>query len=187
MKDRLRSFLLAGALLGAAPGLARAQSPTPLSCAGKARARYMHCVDQCRDDLVAERLACRNVRPACGEACLAGREGCLDQVQAILTSGTLPDGGTLAGCAGGTDACKAAFQGARQACVDAGCPAGQTCKICEPSDQTCADCVDQAQIADFTCRDGCRDSWETNPVVMSMRASCRSGFESCIGACPPLE
>jgi len=97
----------------------------------------------------------------------------------------VPDGTELPNCSGGTDACKATFRTARQACIDASCPTGKACSYCEPSDQTCTACVDQAQVADFTCRDACYDSWNSNAVVMSLRASCGKGFQSCLATCPP--
>jgi hypothetical protein len=186
---RPAATLLVGSALILGSGLARAQSPTPTpaSCLSNARADYFTCATRCRDDYIAARLACRNVRPACGEACLAGRQACLDQVDAILATGDLPDGSALANCSGGTDACKATFRAARQQCIAASCPSGQTCTACQPSDQTCTDCVDQAQVTDFLCRDACRDSWQTNATVMSMQEGCPGGFRSCVAACPPLE
>ena len=186
---RSAATLLMGSALVLASGPARAQDAmaTPSSCVTDARAEYLTCSTRCRDDFTAARLACRNVRPACGEACLAGRQACLDPVDAILTSGALPDGTMLDNCNGGTDACKAAFRAARQQCIAASCAAGQTCTGCQPSDQTCTDCVDQAQVTDFLCRDACRDSWRTNATVLTLQDDCRSGFRTCVTACPPLQ
>lgn len=186
---RPAATLLMGSALILGSGLAHAQSATttPSPCLSNARGDYLTCATRCRDAYIAARLTCRNVRPACGGACLAGRQACLDQVDTILATGELPGGSTLANCSSGTDACKAAFRTARQQCIAASCASGQTCTACQPSDQTCTDCVDQAQVTDFLCRDACRDSWRTNATVLSMQASCRSGFQSCIAACPPLE
>jgi hypothetical protein len=185
MKERVVNWLLA-VVVATTTGSARAQTPmpSPSPCQMKAREHFISCMGQCRETVTAERLACRNVDPTCGEACLAGRQACLDQVQTILTSGALPDGTDVANCSGGTDACKATFHTARQACIDASCPIGKTCSYCEPSDQTCTACVDQAQVTDFTCRDACYDSWNNNAVVMSLRESCRKGFQSCLATCP---
>jgi hypothetical protein len=145
------------------------------TCFQDAKGNYQSCVSQCRSDLVAARLGCRNVDPACGQACLAGRQQCLDGVQNILQTGLLPDGSSLANCTGGTDQCKATLQTARHAC---GAP-------CQPTDTACNECVDNAQVVAFECRDGCRDSWRTNPTVIAMLQSCQSSFKACIRQCPP--
>jgi len=145
------------------------------TCVQNAKATYRSCVSQCKADFVDARLTCRNVQPACGVACLAGRQACIDNVDNILQSGQLPDGSTLANCTGGTDQCKANFRAAKQAC---GAP-------CQPSDTQCIECVDNAQVTDFECRDTCRDSWRTNPTVIAMQQSCRDSFRACIQQCPP--
>jgi hypothetical protein len=145
------------------------------TCLQNAKANFQSCASQCKSDLIAARLTCRNVDPACGAACLAGRQACLDNVQAILQTGQLPGGGTLANCSGGTDQCKANFQAAKQAC---GAP-------CQPTDSVCTGCVDNAQVVDLECRDTCRDSWRTNPTVISMLQSCQNAFKACIQKCPP--
>jgi len=158
-------------LAGSAWSSARADA----ACVLNARANFRSCVSQCKSDFVAARLTCRNVQPACGEACLAGRQACLDNVEAILKTGQLPGGGTLANCSSGTDQCKAIFDAAKQAC---GAP-------CQPSDAQCTGCVDNAQVVAFECRDTCRESWRTNPIVVSMLQSCQSSFKACIQKCPP--
>jgi hypothetical protein len=145
------------------------------TCLTNARADFRSCLTQCRSDFVDSRLTCRNVQPACGEACLAGRQTCLDNVQNILETGVLPDGSPLANCTGGTDECKAALQAARKAC---GAP-------CQPTDAACTGCVDNAQVVAFECRDTCRDSWRTNATVIAMQQSCQSSFKACIQKCPP--
>jgi hypothetical protein len=164
--------------LGAATVLAAAPSSPAHAdavCVHNAKATFRSCVSQCKSDFVDQRLTCRNVQPACGEACLAGRQACLDNVNSILQTGQLPDSSTLANCSGGTDQCKATFQAARQAC---GAP-------CQPSDAACTGCVDNAQVTNFECRDTCRESWRTNPTVIAMLQSCQSSFKACIQKCPP--
>lgn len=158
-------------LLGAGVSNARANA----TCILNAKATFRSCVSQCKSDFVDARLTCRNVQPACGEACLAGRQACLDNVNNILQTGQVPGGGTLANCSGGTDQCKATFQAAKQTC---GAP-------CQPLDAACTGCVDNAQVAAFECRDGCRESWRTNPTVIAMLQSCQSSFKACIQQCPP--
>ncbi len=166
-------FLLSAATLLAAPGPSIAG--TSGTCVPDAKDNFRSCRAQCRSDFIDARLTCRNIQPACGTACLAGRDACLENVQNILRTGQLPDGSPLANCTGGTDQCKAAFQAAKQAC-GAPCPA---------TNMACIECVDNAQVTAFECRDGCRDSWRTNATVIAMLASCQSSFRACIQQCPP--
>jgi hypothetical protein len=154
-------------------------------CKDNAVAAYLDCKGQCKSDFVDAKLTCRNVQPACGEACLAGRQQCFDNVEVILDTGQVPGGGTLDNCSGGTDACKAAFLDTAANTCGATCTQGAHPSCTCNGDQTCQDCVDQAQVTDFLCRDGCRDSFRTNAVVIAMKANCRSTFQACIHACPP--
>jgi len=164
---------LSAAMVLAGSGFSNARADA--TCVQNAKATFQACVSQCKSDFVDARLTCRNVQPACGEACLAGRQACLDNVNNILQTGQLPDGSPLANCTGGTDQCKATFQATTKAC---GAP-------CQPSDTQCTECVDNAQVTDFECRDTCRDSWRTNPTVIAMLQSCRSSFKACVQQCPP--
>jgi hypothetical protein len=146
-----------------------------------AKANFQDCQSQCQSDYQSAKLVCRNINPGCGLGCLAGRQACFDTVNQVLQTGQLPDGSTLADCSGGTDACAATYQSTVAACPDISC-SGQQC-TCQPTDSTCNDCVDQAQVADFECRDACRDSFRTNQTVVSMKKACNSGFTSCVHAC----
>lgn len=166
-------LVVSAAMVLAGSGLSNARADA--TCVQNAKATYRACASQCKADFVDARLTCRNVQPACGVACLAGRQACFDNADNILQTGQLPDGSTLANCSGGTDQCKASLQAAKQAC---GAP-------CQPTDTACKECVDNAQIVDFECRDGCRDSWRTNPTVIAMEQSCRDTFKACVQACPP--
>ena len=143
-------------------------------CVQNAKDNFLACKSQCKSDFVDAKLTCRNILPSCGEACLAGRQQCFDNVDAIKQTGQVPGGTTLDNCSGGTDACKAAFQAAKQAC-------GVPCN----GDAPCMDCVDQAQVANFLCRDACRDSFRINPIVIAEQANCRNSFQACVHACPP--
>ncbi|MGD0946985.1 MAG: hypothetical protein ABSA52_06110 [Candidatus Binatia bacterium] len=154
----------------------RSATAAPNACVMAARQTFQACQSQCRDDFVSASLVCRNIDPACGTACLAGRQACFDSADQILSSGKLPDGSDLAtNCIGGTDACKAVFVQAKQTC---GAP-------CQPTDQTCTNCVDQAQVANFTCRDTCSNDWRTNATVVTLLQACRHGFKQCVKQCPP--
>ena len=168
-----RVLVLSTAILLAGSELSAAWAD--VACVQDARGNYRSCVTQCKSDFVASRLTCRNVDPVCGAACLAGRQTCLDNVQTILQTGQLPDASTLANCTGGTNQCKATLQTAKQAC---GAP-------CQASNTQCTECVDNAQVVAFECRDTCRDSWRTNPTVIAMLQTCQSSFRACIKLCPP--
>ena len=166
-------LVLSAAMAFAGNGSSSAWADT--ACVQNAKANFLACARQCKQDFVDARLLCHNIQPACGEACLAGRQVCLDSVNTILQTGQLPDGTTLANCSGGTDQCKATFKAATKAC---GAP-------CQSSDMACTGCVDNAQVVDLECRDTCRDSWRTNPTVISMLQSCQNSFKACIQKCPP--
>lgn len=167
-----RSGLLAvGILAIAVPALGN-------QCVANAAADNVACKKQCQSDFLAAKLVCGNIDPTCGTACLAGRQACLDNVQAILDTGLLPDGTQFdsVNCSGGTDQCKATFAAAKAACNPP----------CQPADTTCKDCVDAAQVADLTCRDTCRDSWRVNATVNTMLGSCTTAFNACKKACPKI-
>jgi hypothetical protein len=171
----VKTGIIAAALVSmlAAAGIAHAQVP-PSTCLLQAKDAFLGCKAQCKSDFVDARFLCKNIDPACGAACLAGRVTCFQGVDQILQTGQLPGGGTLANCSGGTNACDAAFAQAKQAC-------GAPCN----GNTTCMECVDNAQVQDFECTDTCRDSWLLDPTVKAMRVQCRSTFKSCVTACPP--
>jgi hypothetical protein len=150
-----------------------------LACKLQAKEEYRACKADCKTDYRSTKLSCRNVDPACGLGCMAGRQACRDAVDAILDTGQLPPpgGGTLDNCVDGTDGCKARLQAAKDAC---GAP-------CAPGDEACDSCVDAAQVTSFVCRDDCRESWRSDPVVGALKDSCTTVFKACIGACPPLQ
>jgi len=182
-------------------------------CKRDAIAAYKDCQSQCKSDFDDAKFTCRNIDPICGNACLSGRQACMDGVEEILDTGVVsghcsgqpsgaclvdadcPNGqtcvvdSTLDNCTGGTDACDAAF--ATQATGDpstGGCgatcgPQGQVCSC--HGDETCAQCLVTAQITRFGCRDECRASFRFNPVVIMGRTNCRNGFKGCVKACPP--
>ncbi len=157
------------------------------TCIQNAKATYMNCKAQCKDDFQSAKFVCRNIPPACGLPCLAGRQACFDNVQTILDSGMLPDGSVLCSTtdAGGqtfdgTDGCKTVLNEAKAAC-------GAPCPTPTPStsggETACQQCVDQAQVADLECRDTCGDAFRTNSTVVMMEQSCRDAFKACVQAC----
>ncbi len=197
--------LIGAAVLGSVMFAARSDAGV---CKDNAIAAYKDCQAQCKSDFLDAKFTCRDIQPACGEACLAGRQACFDGVEEILDTGVvqghcsvtnsdpcLTDSDcpntetcvvdqTLANCTGGTNACNAAFTNTATNSCGATCgPQGQVCSC--HGDQTCQDCIDQAQITRFSCRDACRDSFRVNPVVVGGKQSCRNTFQACVKACPP--
>lgn len=167
------------AIAAAALGVCSARSAlADVACLQQAKASYAACKTQCQDDYRSAKFICRGIEPACGKACLAGREVCTDAVEDILTTGQLPGSGALANCSSGTAACKDTLRAARAAC---GTPCDQN-----PDPVACDACVDTAQVAAFICRDTCRDSWRHDPTVMAMKDQCRSIFQACVAACPRI-
>ncbi len=178
-------LLLAASL--AVSGVAYAKAdPT---CIANAKAARNDCQQQCREDFQAQTFVCRGISPDCGVACLAGRKACRANVQTILQTGLLPDGSQLDpnNCPSGTNGCDAALANAKTACFAPNCPSGQTCTSCQPGDTVCQDCVDQAQIAHFTCVDACRDAYRANATVKSEKQGCDASFTACVHACPKLQ
>src|SRR5262249_58503343 len=82
-------------------GTGRAQLST---CQQQAKSDYLACKNQCKSDFIDARFACKNINPQCGMACLDGRDASLERVSALLKTGQLPGGVTLADCSGGADA-----------------------------------------------------------------------------------
>lgn len=202
---KIGALLVIGAVaLGSAAFVARANAGV---CKDNAIAAYRDCKSQCKSDFVDAKLTCRNVQPACGEACLAGRQQCFDNVEVILDTGVVShhcsmsgsqcqvDGDcpvgetcvtdTLANCSGGTDACQAAFLNTATNSCGATCTQGAHPACTCNGVQACQDCMDQAQVTRFLCVDACRDSFRTNATVVALKANCRATFQACIQACPP--
>ena len=204
-------LLLGSIVLGSVALVGRADAQT---CKQQAKAAFKDCQAQCKSDFVDARFTCRNIQPACGEACLAGRQACFDKIDQILETGVVdhrcstsgsacnsdtdcPSGetcvtDTLANCSTGTDACNAAFTATATGDPGSGgcgatCgPHGQVCDCSAAADvNACNDCIDNAQVTRFLCRDTCRDSFRVNAVVVSDRTACRASFKACVQACPP--
>ena len=126
----------------------------PAQCKKEAKAAYRVCRAACVEDFQFQRDACRNRDHVCVEACRAGREACrqpvLDQLQADVTS------------------CNTT----RNADV-------QTCRETFPEGPDRDQCINNAQLAAFTCRDQARE--DAKPGL----EACRQGFRSCAEVCPP--
>jgi hypothetical protein len=205
MRTIVSTFVIGCAVLWGSAAMVRAGA----ACKQNARDTYVACKSQCRSDFLDAKFTCRNVQPACGEACLAGRQQCFDTVDLILSTGvvtghcsttttqachvsddcptneTCSADSTLDQCANGTDACQTAFITTATTSCGATCSQGEH-PVCGCAGNTaCAECIDQAQITRFICRDTCRDSFRVNSTVQTLKASCRSTFKACVQACPP--
>ena len=144
------------------------------ACKQQAKDDYVSCKQECKDDYRGDKLTCRNIDPACGSPCLVARQACRYEYEDVLATGQLPGGGTLAGCAAGTDGCRAQLALDKAAC-------GAPCN----GNTTCDACVDAAQVTSFVCRDTCRESWHADPAVAQLRTTCKDTFQACLAACPP--
>src|SRR5436305_14936563 len=90
-EDTMRSFgavlfLGSAVLLGTATLVSRADAG---GCKGAAKATFADCKSQCKSDFLDQKFTCRNVQPACGRACLAGRQACFERVEEILDTGVV--------------------------------------------------------------------------------------------------
>jgi hypothetical protein len=149
---------LAAVCVGGIATVARADS----ACLVQSKATFQACRQQCTDNYKDDKFRCRNVEPGCGNACLAGREVCLE-----------PINDTLDTC---LDGCKATLQQTKQ----------DQCHVppaCAPGDTVCDGCVDDAQVQAFICRDNCREDFRANHTDDVKQ--CHAIFRACVHACPP--
>ena len=131
-------------------------------CIAQSKATFKDCRQQCADNYKDDKFRCRDVDPACGNACLAGREVCLEPINDILDT-----------CLEG---CKATLVQTKQ----------DNCHVppaCAPDDTACNDCVDAAQVDAFVCRDTCREDFRANHT--DDVKLCHAAFRACAHACPP--
>jgi hypothetical protein len=148
--------LLAVVCVGGTAAIAHADA----ACLAQSKETFKACRQQCADDYKDDKFRCRNVDPACGNACLAGREVCLE-----------PINDTLDAC---LDGCKATLQQTKQDDCHAPCAVGDT---------VCDSCVDAAQVQAFVCRDNCREDFRANHT--DDVKLCHAAFRACVHACPP--
>lgn len=144
-----RLTTFAGLLSLLAPVAALAGNP----CMGDARQQFLEAQAQCREDLQVAKDGCWNRDHECVEVCRAERGVCID--------------------ASGIEA-------ALEACNETTRAAKATCRDQNPPDSTALDqCIDQAQVVGFQCRDAAREA--ARPAL----EACRVAFRDCARACPP--
>jgi hypothetical protein len=151
-------ILLAVVCVGGTAVIAQAD----LACLVQAKANFKGCRTQCSDDYKDDKFRCRNILPACGNACLAGREVCLEPINDTLDT-------CLAGC-------KTTLQQNKLSHCNVPPP-------CAPGDTVCDGCVDNEQIQAFICRDTCREDFRANHTEDVKL--CREAFRACVHVCPP--
>jgi hypothetical protein len=159
-----------------APHVARATVDP--ACILRAKNDYLQCKSDCQSTFRDDKFRCRNVQPACGNACLAGREACLEPYDQVLTD-----------CING---CDSTLQQGKQDCAS-----GCGCNVPGPSctDNCCANdpmscyntCVDTKQVDAFVCRDNCRESFHNDATLQQNIKNCRNAFHVCVGQCPPAQ
>jgi len=147
----LRLFLSALFLAGASAAMASETNP---QCSRDATTQAQLCKAGCRDDFLTAKDMCRNINHDCADLCRASREDCV--------SGPLD---SLETC---VDDCDASLESAKEICRQ------QFAPDTPERDQ----CIDDAQVTAFQCRDACREG-----VIKALR-QCRVTFRVCIQACP---
>ena len=147
-------MLTATLLFLSTPSLANGTSTL---CRDDAREERKLCKMECVETYQVAKDECRNVDHGCAEACRASRRVCLD----------LP----LEGLAECKDACQAT-----KTAVIAGC---RETYDSETQSTALDECIDDAQVASFVCRDECREAIDRDEV-----RTCRKAFRACIRTCP---
>jgi hypothetical protein len=135
-----------------------AKSPNAGCVKDAAQAKVL-CKAQCEQTFLAAKDLCRNIDHDCADQCRAGLVLCLEGSN---QDGPLP---VLDAC---VDTCNATLETAKANCRQL-YPQGSADR---------ANCIDQAQVTAFQCRDTCREG-----VAAAIRA-CRMTFHTCIMACP---
>jgi hypothetical protein len=127
----------------------------PVQCRIDAKAAYKQCKADCREQLQTQKDLCRNRDHDCVEVCRARRDDCRKPIEDQLNADI--------------EACNAQLASDKQQCQNA-----------FPNDPAGLDqCIDNAQVTAFTCRDDARE--RARPGF----ANCRQQFQSCAELCPP--
>ena len=171
MRRILMGVLMAGGFV-LSPGIGRATVDP--QCILQARDDFVSCKAECRQTFRDDKFRCRNVDPTCGNACLGGRERCLEPYLQVLTD-----------C---VDGCKADLQQGKQTCAgNCGCNLGPNCQSnCCGDGNTCYNnCLDPYQVAAFVCRDNCRESFHNDATLQENIKNCRASFRACVALCGP--
>jgi hypothetical protein len=128
----------------------------PRQCRRDAKAAYKTCKASCRETLQFQKDVCRNRDHDCVEACRAARDTCREPVETDLET-------RITQCRTARDA---AIQNCRALFADGTAEQDQ--------------CIDNAQVAAFQCRDGATEAVRPGFVA------CDDAFRACAEACPPV-
>jgi hypothetical protein len=124
-------------------------------CVVDAKSELRDCKTTCTEDFQVAKDSCTNRDHACMEVCRARREECR------LATGIDTD----------FAACQATLQQAKQRCRNTN----------PPGSAALDQCIDQAQVVAFQCRDDARER-----AKRALKA-CRRAFRACAQACPPAD
>ncbi len=128
-------------------------------CVEAAKAEYLDCKTECREEMLIAKDACINRDHDCVQVCRAYREEC------ELATGLEE---ALA-------ACQAQLQADRQSCRDQ----------FPPDSPEFDQCIDLAQIAAFQCRDSAREA--AGPALKECRSAFRQCVRECPAGAGPVE
>lgn len=122
-------------------------------CKADAKTAYLGCKGDCREEFQSQKDLCLGHDHACVENCRAGRDACRqpveDDLDAAIASCNATKSATVAGC-----------------------------KNDFPEGQQRDDCITDALVVAFQCRDQARE--DAKPRF----ESCQAGFQACAEACP---
>jgi hypothetical protein len=141
------------------------QAPAdPAQCRVDAKNAYIAAKAQCVEDFQVGKDACRHRDHACVEQCRADRDVC-------FYNPNPPPPGAKDQLEADIAACDATRDTAKANCHQLYDPPNGTATQLD-------DCIDQAQVAAFECRDQAREN--DNPAIRN----CQQQFQSCAQACP---
>jgi len=144
-----------GCLESTCPPEAPVDPATYRACKLDAKDVLVRCIATCREDFQLAKDTCLDRDHVCVEACRATRGECRAPILVV-------------------------FEDAILACADARQTAIDNCRaLYEPNTPQRDECVDQAQLDAFRCRDDAREA--ARPGL----TDCRDAFRTCAEACPP--
>jgi hypothetical protein len=141
--------------VGACPAGTGTPAENPTACRLAARQDFLGCKATCRTTFQTEKDACLNRSHPCVDGCRTTRDSCDATVQGPLDQ-------QITQCNATRDA------------AIANCK-----KIYADGSQAQADCIENAQVAAFSCREDAREA--ARPGF----AQCQADFISCAQGCPP--
>ena len=163
VRNRVGELVLAAAVLLVTTGGAQATT-----CRQDAQAADKACKASCASDFLDAKAGCLNVNPGCLQACIDGRDECVDTASMPLTT-------CLATCDPPLDSQKAMC---RSQCMCGG-----------SNEPACAfnacflGCVTPAETVAFECRNQCRDAFRLNSSAQSALMACATGYRDCVHNC----